>query len=225
MRPLPAALLAAVLLSAPSAAAARSARLDGLEAAVAQKRLDLGLAEGRGTRAQRAADRALRILDRTRESLLDDLRLGRAVARALDPAFRGDPDLDPALSAAFTTLRDGTLSEKAALAAWTGRTGSARDEARLARGVAVVQRLVDRGDAAPARAAKAGWWRRACLAAGRTRGGLHLTAPPVGTPPFQGLAPDFSLFDANPNSVTSSAAVSPRDHAGQVTAWYFTRLT
>jgi hypothetical protein len=225
MRPLPAALFAAVLLSAPAAGAVHSGRLDTLEVAVAQKRLDLGPPVGPGTRAQRAADRVLRILDRARETLLDDLRLGRAAARVLDRVFPADPSLDPALTAAFTSLQDGTMGERAALLAWAGHTGSARSETRLQRGIDVVQGSVDRGDAAAARAAKARWWRRACLAVERTRRDLHLAAPPVGPPPFQGLAPDFSLVDANPNSATSGAAVSPRDHAGRLTAWYFTRLT
>lgn len=34
-------------------------------------------------------------------------------------------------------------------------------------------------------------------------------------------APDFALEDQNPNSTTHLAMVSPRDHVGRVSAWYF----
>jgi predicted small lipoprotein YifL len=37
--------------------------------------------------------------------------------------------------------------------------------------------------------------------------------------------PDFSLIDVNPNSVTHDVPVSPRDHLGHVSAWYFGHAT
>lgn len=43
--------------------------------------------------------------------------------------------------------------------------------------------------------------------------------PGGGTPFTQ--APDFTLQDENPNSATYQAPVSPRDHVGRVSAWYF----
>lgn len=36
---------------------------------------------------------------------------------------------------------------------------------------------------------------------------------------------DFSVVDVNPNSARFLEAVSPRDYAGQVTAWYFGHST
>ena len=36
---------------------------------------------------------------------------------------------------------------------------------------------------------------------------------------------DFSAVDANPNSARFQEAVSPRDYASQVTAWYFGHST
>jgi|CXWL01.1.fsa_nt_gi hypothetical protein len=39
------------------------------------------------------------------------------------------------------------------------------------------------------------------------------------------LEPDFSLLDANPNSATSGQMVSPRQHLGQISAWYFGHST
>jgi len=44
-------------------------------------------------------------------------------------------------------------------------------------------------------------------------------------PPLQGVAPDFSLIDVNPNSVTHGQAVSPRQYLGKVSAWYFGHAT
>lgn len=39
------------------------------------------------------------------------------------------------------------------------------------------------------------------------------------------MVPDFSLLDHNPNSMTYSTPVSPRDHLGRVSAWYFGHST
>jgi hypothetical protein len=39
------------------------------------------------------------------------------------------------------------------------------------------------------------------------------------------LVPDFAILDANPNSTTSGQLVSPRDHLGRVSAWYFGHST
>ena len=43
--------------------------------------------------------------------------------------------------------------------------------------------------------------------------------------PIDGQAPDFSLTDVNPNSATWSRVVSPRQHLGQISAWYFGHST
>ena len=43
--------------------------------------------------------------------------------------------------------------------------------------------------------------------------------------PLQGLAPDFSLVDVNPNSPSTGQATSPRQHLGHVSAWYFGHAT
>ena len=48
--------------------------------------------------------------------------------------------------------------------------------------------------------------------------------PEIAPAPFAGVAPDFSLVDANPLSPGTGAPVSPRDHLGRVTGWYYTRL-
>ncbi len=51
----------------------------------------------------------------------------------------------------------------------------------------------------------------------------------TGPAPYQiavgDLAPDFSLVDVNPSSPTSLEFVSPRDHLGRVSAWYFGHST
>jgi len=39
------------------------------------------------------------------------------------------------------------------------------------------------------------------------------------------LVPDFAILDVNPNSLTSGQLVSPRDHLGRVSAWYFGHST
>ncbi len=40
-----------------------------------------------------------------------------------------------------------------------------------------------------------------------------------------GPMPDFTLPDVNPNSATYGTSISPRDHLGEVTAWYFGHST
>ncbi len=47
---------------------------------------------------------------------------------------------------------------------------------------------------------------------------------PPDTPPGD-LAPDFTLTDVNENSATFSQDVSPRQHLGAVSAWYFGAAT
>jgi hypothetical protein len=37
--------------------------------------------------------------------------------------------------------------------------------------------------------------------------------------------PEFALMDVNPDSTTFNRAVSPRDHVGHTTAWYFGSAT
>lgn len=37
--------------------------------------------------------------------------------------------------------------------------------------------------------------------------------------------PEFSLVDVNPSSATYNQAISPRDHLGHVSAWYFGHAT
>lgn len=43
--------------------------------------------------------------------------------------------------------------------------------------------------------------------------------------PSDGQVPDFSLLDVNSTSPSFDTKVSPRDHVGQVTAWYFGHAT
>ena len=38
-------------------------------------------------------------------------------------------------------------------------------------------------------------------------------------------APDFSLQDVNENSPTATTMISPRDHLGRISAWYFGHAT
>ena len=40
-----------------------------------------------------------------------------------------------------------------------------------------------------------------------------------------GLMPDFTLVDVNPNSGRYQMEVSPRDYLGQRSAWYFGHAT
>lgn len=41
----------------------------------------------------------------------------------------------------------------------------------------------------------------------------------------EAMMPDFELVDVNPNSASFELSVSPRDHLGQVSAFYFTHAT
>jgi hypothetical protein len=46
--------------------------------------------------------------------------------------------------------------------------------------------------------------------------------PPPQTPlPGDQAVPDFALTDVNPHSASASQTISPRQHLGRVTAWYF----
>jgi len=49
------------------------------------------------------------------------------------------------------------------------------------------------------------------------------TAPTDPTPGDQ--VPGFSLLDVNETSATADERVSPRDHLGRVSAWYFGHAT
>jgi len=190
--------------------------LDPLEDAVRARLEEVGAGSG-----HRALEGALRDLEAPRDSLLDDLRAARPAARRLDRAW---PEFDANLDAAFAGLGAQVTAERDALAAWTGRTGSFRGQARLERGLALADRRLLLADRAGRRCVVARRWRRACVEIARTRRDLALPVPVIGPAPFAGLAPDFSLLDANPLSPGSGLPVSPRDHAGRITAWYFTRL-
>jgi hypothetical protein len=61
------------------------------------------------------------------------------------------------------------------------------------------------------------------LAAGCGGGGAG--SPGAGGPPDATVVPDFDLPDVNPASATYSTQVSPRDHVGAASAWYFGRAT
>jgi len=45
------------------------------------------------------------------------------------------------------------------------------------------------------------------------------------TGPLEGLAPNFSLNDVNPNSPSSGQALSPRQQLQKISAWYFGHAT
>jgi hypothetical protein len=55
------------------------------------------------------------------------------------------------------------------------------------------------------------------------QGGMAGTGGQGGSEPT--IAPDFAIADVNPNSATSGQLVSPRDHLGSVSAWYFGHST
>ena len=50
-------------------------------------------------------------------------------------------------------------------------------------------------------------------------------AMPDAAAPDAGPAPDFALEDVNPTSATFEQMVSPRDHVGHVSAWFFGHST
>ena len=195
--------------------------LDPVEDAVRARWEELDPGAGRLPPDLRALRGALEDLGAPRDSLLDDLGAAGPAARCLDRFW---PEFDADLAAAFDGLGAAVTAERDALAAWEGRTGSARGEVLLARGIALADRRLSRADGARDRAGLARRWRRACAGLERTRRSLFLAAPAVGPAPFAGIAPDFTLLDANPISPGTGLPVSPADHRGRVTAWYFTRL-
>lgn len=50
---------------------------------------------------------------------------------------------------------------------------------------------------------------------------LGFVTPSDGGTMVSQAMPDFSLLDASPTSMTSGRRVSPRDHLGKISAWYF----
>ena len=130
-----------------------------------------------------------------------------------------------AVGTSLVCMRTDLNELRAALLAWMGRTGSDRDEERLLRGIGKADARLQAADAEPVRAKRASKLRSAVKALRATRTSLGLDLPRVDDPPFEGVAPDFSLVDVNPASATAEEAVSPRDYLGSVTAVYFVRTT
>ncbi len=218
-------LLVAALLPAAAAPGARSSPLDGVRDAALLKGTEIGLGGKPLTPEKRTLGRVLSRLDRPRASLLGDLRAAGRVSRLLDRGFPGDPLLDAALEAALDALRDEILAERAALAAWRGRTGSDRGEGRLDRGILRIEEDIGRAGGTADRASRTRFLFGACRSVERTRAAIRLDAPPIGAPPFEGAAPDFALVDRNIASATFGRPVSPADFRGAVTAVYFLRAT
>jgi hypothetical protein len=54
-------------------------------------------------------------------------------------------------------------------------------------------------------------------------GGAYEASGPGPDPVAQ--APDFAIQDVNPNSASHLALVSPRQHLGRISAWYFGHAT
>jgi hypothetical protein len=211
-------MIASVLLSVALAAASS---LDALEDAVRTRWESVDPGTGPLTPALRDLRAALDRLEVERIDLLDDLSAAGPAARRLDPRW---PEFDGDLAAAFADLGGRVQARRDALAAWAGSTGSPKGEVLLERGIARADRILERADGAAGLPARARLWRRACTGLERTRRSLFLAAPEIGPAPFGGIAPAFSLVDANPNSPGSGLEVSPADHLGRVTAWYYTRL-
>ena len=214
-----------LLLGAGPAGGAGGSRLDAVQDAVLAKGIEIGLGTKPATPPRRALAAALGRLERPRDGILDDLRAAVPVSRILDRAFPGDPLLDPALAGALAVLREDLHGEQVAMLTWTGRTGSDRGERLLQRGVFRLADRLARADGAASRVERARFLLAACRIVHRTRKGIDLPAPRFDPAPFAGTAPDFSLEDRNPGSATSGLPVSPRDHLGNVTAWYFLRST
>ena len=219
------ALLLAVLVPCAPAPGARTSPLETVRLAAALKGEEIGLGGKPPTREKRALGKALSRLDRQRTTLLDDLRAAGPVCRLLDGAFPGDVLLDPALEGALDDLDDEALVERAALLAWMGRTGSDRGESRLEHGIQNADGYFVGADGAGTRTERAGLLLRAATTLERTRQALHLDAPKPGPPPFEGVAPDFTLADINPSSATTGLPISPRGYLGKISAWYFIHTT
>lgn len=199
--------------------------MDDVRAAAAAKGEALGLGTAPPTRETRAVAGLLRRLDRPRDGMEDDLRVAVPVSRILARVFPGDPLLDPALDGALASIREELHGEQVAMANWAGRTGSARGQRILDRGMERVYELVALSDAAADRTERARLLRGSCRAFHRTRERIDLPPPRIDPPPFEGIAPEFALPDVNPASATFGRDVTPSSLRGRVTAWYFLRAT
>ncbi len=216
--------LVGLLLAVP-AAGLRTSAMDPVRAAVAARGEAVGLWSPPATREKRVLAGLLRRLDRPREDALADLRAAAPVAARLLRIFPGDAGLLQPLEEALADLREHLHGEQVAMAHWAGRTGSDRGQRRLERGIRRVNECVAWSDAAPDLAERARHLLRACVAVHRTREAIELPAPRFDPPPFEGVAPEFSLPDVNTSSATFGEIVTPGVYAGKVSAWYFLRTT
>jgi hypothetical protein len=212
-------LLLVVLLGLAGPASAAGA-LDALADAAAARRAAIGAPESRAER------RALRDLGRVETALAgagDDLVAeavaARRAARIVERRFRSDAELTPLLADGISALRADAIAERDRLALWTNRTGDAGGDTRLARGLRLADREFARASSRGKQSSKALFISRACAEVAHTRDVLALAGDP---PPLAGDAmPDFSLADVNPASPTHGQQVSPRNHLGKLSAWYF----
>ena len=218
------ALLALTLLAAAAPGGNYASRLDGLGQAV-RDGLE-GFDPEFGTPLSfRAILRADRILGKARVSLADDFRRALPVARLIEKWWPETPLLVQALDDAAASLRDGALGERVALAAWTGHAKGASGEARLVEGLASFDALLAQGDAEETRTGRIDLWGRAAALSRRVRRAVRPPTPVMARARIRGEAPDFTLLDENTSSATSGQSVAPSGHRGELTAWYFTRLT
>jgi hypothetical protein len=219
------ALLLAVLLPATSVPAARTSPLEPVRLAAALKGQEIGLGEKPATKEKRSLGKAIARLDRPRFDFLDDLRAAGPVCRWLEGAFPEDDQIGPALGDALDGLREEALADRAALLAWLGRMGSDKKDLQLGGGIQRMDGIVLESDGAESRAERAVLLLKAARVLAHTRKILDIEPPRIAPPPFEGLAPDFTLTDLNPDSATTGSPISPRDYVDKISAWYFTHTT
>ncbi len=211
--------LAAALGAIPALAAPPTGALGPLRVEVFDR---LGVLSPLAPRKERRAlERARAVLLLPAEDVVAELKFAAKVTKVLSRAFPGDAVLDPIQESAVATLGAVVFTERDALAAAAGSLPSAGAERALGKAVASADRRLGGLEGKPV-------WTRAALLA-RTCAGVERTAERLGVdldePEPEPPVADFSLEDVNPNSPTSASSVSPRQHIGAVSVWYFGHST
>jgi hypothetical protein len=201
--------------------------LDGVADEVDARRDELGPVVGKPTKEQKALVRADAILDVGSASVADDIKLLGKVAKVLGRGLPGDEGLDGALGSAQDDLRDSVLDIRTTVVLQGGDLESAAARSAVFAVVGKVDLVLTKAQAAATRAKAAALLRSACMRLVKVARKYDLLIPAYDVPlhePGEVVA-EVELLDVNDASPTAGEYVSPRDHLGGVSAWYFGHAT
>lgn len=160
--------------------------------------------------------------------LQEELALAAKTVKRLRKAFPGDGALAGVMDAAVNGASSTVYAERTFVDA-ASRGFDDKREAAIA--VRAVRSADARLATLPGRSAdvRARGLLRACKVLEKAMARLLILddfdPDPDPDPDPDSVHPDFALNDLNPASATFGQAVSPRDHLGRVSAWYFAHAT